>query len=66
MVDLRGMELSRAESLAVEIKRRAAKKLAGMTVSVLYQGGEHTYTVGGGQRDDWHEFDLNGTEEEAE
>ncbi len=66
VVDLRDMELSRAESLAVEIKRRAAKKLAGMTVSVLYQGGEHTYTVGGGQRDDWHEFDLNGTEEETE
>jgi len=66
VVDLRDMELPRVESLAVEIKRRAAKKLAGMTVSVLYQGGEHTYTVGGGQRNDWHEFDLNGTEEEAE
>ncbi len=66
VVDLRDMDLSRTRSLAVEIKRRAAKMMAGMTVSVLYQGGEHAYTVGGGRQDDWHEFDLNGTEEEAE
>ena len=63
-VDLRKLNLSPGDAVAVEIKRRAVKKLSGSTVTALCPVGEYAYTVSGGRRDDWHEFQLP-LEEEA-
>lgn len=57
-VDLRRLNLSAGDTVAIEVKRRILKKLSGMTVCVLCPCGEYSYVLGSGQKDDWHEFQL--------
>lgn len=64
-VDLRKLSLSPGDAVAVEIKRRNVKKLSGATITALCPVGEYAYTVSGGRRDDWHEFQLPLEEEAA-
>ena len=57
-IDIRDLDPYPSGILAVEIKRRAIRKLAAETVTVLCKGGEHTYSITTARRDDWHEFEL--------
>jgi hypothetical protein len=64
-VDLRRLNLSAGDTVAIEIKRRILKKLVGMTVCVLCPCGEYSYVLESGQKDDWHEFQLPDDEDAA-
>lgn len=57
-VDLRRLNLFTGATVAIEVKRRALKKMSGMTVCVLCPRGEYSYVLGSGHKDDWHEFQL--------
>ncbi len=61
-IDLSGVEPYPADTVAVEVKRQLAKKLAGKEFTVRHQGGDHVYTVLQDHAADWHEFDLSAEE----
>ena len=61
-IDLTGVEPYPADTVAVEVKRPLAKKLAGKEFTVHHQGGDHTCTILQEYAADWHEFDLSAEE----
>lgn len=61
-IDLCGVEPYPTDTVAVEVKRQLAKKLAGKEFTVHHQGGDHVYTVLQEHAADWHEFDVSAEE----
>lgn len=62
-IDISGLNPYPEDTVAVEIKGRLAKKLAGREFTVRHRDGEYVYPVQSGRSGDWHEFDIREQEE---
>lgn len=62
-IDISGLNPYPEDTVAVEIKGRLAKKLAGREFTVRHRDGEYVYPVQSGRSGDWHEFDITKQEE---
>ena len=58
-IDLRKTEPYPTGVAAVEVKRSLAKELVGQNFTVQCQEGDYVFVILRGDRDDWHEFNVD-------
>ena len=63
VIDISDLDLDPEGNVAVEIKRKLAKKIKGKTFVVVCKGGMYQYVVQNDSPGDWHEFNLETLEE---
>ena len=63
VIDISDLDLDPEGNVAVEIKRKLAKKIKGKTFVVVCKGGTYQYVVQNDSPGDWHEFNLETLEE---